>query len=211
VRRDCIAETGLFDAEAFPRGYGEENDFCMRAECRGWTHVVDDATLVHHVRSASFGADKQALMKAGRAIIDARYPEYAARVRDFASIAGLPEARQRIASALAESRRSGRPVRGCALVVRADQPGHNAALESAAKSEEWEAYELRCAAGRIELFAPADGPGERPAPAGGDPAEAERAVANWLVFYAIEKAQLSGTAFPNDVVEALCARLCIPT
>jgi GT2 family glycosyltransferase len=215
VRRNCIAETGLFDAEAFPRGYGEENDFCMRAERRGWTHVVDDATLVYHVRSASFGADKQALMKAGRAIIDARYPDYAARVRDFASIAGLPEARDRIASALAESRRSGRPLRPRMLLVRTGQPGHQAASESAAVSKEWEAFELRCTAGRIELLAAASRSAKRPASAAttanGDRAEAERAVASWLVMYAIETAELSGTGFPNEVVEALCARLGIPT
>jgi GT2 family glycosyltransferase len=214
MRRDCVEETGLFDAGAFPRGYGEENDFCMRAERRGWTHIVDDATLVYHVRSASFGADKQELMRAGRAIIDARYPDYAARVRDFASIVGLPEARERIASALAESRRSERPVRRRALLVRTDQTEHHTVSESADISQEWEAFELRCAVGRIELLAPANGSASRLAAtaemAGGDPAAAEHAVANWLALYAIERAQLSGTAFPNDVVEALCARLGIP-
>ena len=47
---------------AFPRGYGEENDFCMRAGRQGWTHVIDDATLVYHARSASFGAEKDPLI-----------------------------------------------------------------------------------------------------------------------------------------------------
>jgi GT2 family glycosyltransferase len=31
IRRTCLDEVGLFDAERFGRGYGEENDFCRRA------------------------------------------------------------------------------------------------------------------------------------------------------------------------------------
>ena len=32
IRRAALADIGLFDADAFGRGYGEENDFCLRAE-----------------------------------------------------------------------------------------------------------------------------------------------------------------------------------
>ena len=35
IRRDCLNETGEFDAECFGRGYGEENDFCLRAASWG--------------------------------------------------------------------------------------------------------------------------------------------------------------------------------
>ena len=48
MRRTCIDEIGVFDTEAFPRGYGEENDFCMRALHQGWTNVVDDSNYVFH-------------------------------------------------------------------------------------------------------------------------------------------------------------------
>ncbi len=54
-RRAALDEVGVFDAEAFPRGYGEENDFCMRSRAAGWKHLVDDSTYVMHDRSASFG------------------------------------------------------------------------------------------------------------------------------------------------------------
>lgn len=83
VRRDCIDEVGSLDAEAFPRGYGEENDFCMRAGRAGWEHVIDDATLIYHVRGASFGTAKVALMEAGRAVVDERYPEYRTAIGKF--------------------------------------------------------------------------------------------------------------------------------
>ncbi len=68
VNRACIDEVGTLDAEAFPRGYGEENDFCMRAGRAGWTHLVDDCTYVFHDRSKSFGEAKSDLMAAGRAV-----------------------------------------------------------------------------------------------------------------------------------------------
>lgn len=76
VRRKCINEIGPLDAKAFPRGYGEENDFCMRALRSGWFNIIDDRTYVFHDRSKSFGEAKTDLMKAGRAVVDERYPEY---------------------------------------------------------------------------------------------------------------------------------------
>lgn len=83
IRRSCLKKVGRFDDQAFPRGYGEENDFCMRAAHEGWRHVVDDSTYIFHVRTASFGPNKTDLIKAGRAVIDQRYPEYTDKARSF--------------------------------------------------------------------------------------------------------------------------------
>ncbi|MGM1054033.1 MAG: glycosyltransferase [Pseudomonadota bacterium] len=94
IRRDCLDEVGELDAEAFPRGYGEENDFCMRAGGKGWQHVIDDATYIYHVRSASFGEEKRELMAEGRQVIDTRYPTYTEQVREAFGGAALQEARQ---------------------------------------------------------------------------------------------------------------------
>lgn len=55
LRRSLIDAVGEMDVASFPRGYGEENDFCMRAGRLGWEHVVDDRTFVRHRRAASFG------------------------------------------------------------------------------------------------------------------------------------------------------------
>jgi len=101
LRRAMLDDAGPFDEAAFPRGYGEENDLCLRATRRGWTHVVDTGTYVHHVREASFGAEKPALGKAGRAILDARFPEYTAAVRSFVADPAMARARERAAVALA--------------------------------------------------------------------------------------------------------------
>jgi GT2 family glycosyltransferase len=49
LRHDCLAETGLFDAATFAAGYGEENDFCLRARRRNWRHVLAANVYVRHL------------------------------------------------------------------------------------------------------------------------------------------------------------------
>lgn len=83
IRRRCIDELGGLDAEAFPRGYGEENDFSMRARNNGWRNIIDDRTYIFHDRSKSFGGEKTALMKAGRKVIDERYPDYGKAIQFY--------------------------------------------------------------------------------------------------------------------------------
>ena len=76
IRRDALRDVGLFDTKAFGKGYGEENDFCMRASGRGWQHRVACDVFVYHQGSASFGADGTALADKGLKLISARYPGY---------------------------------------------------------------------------------------------------------------------------------------
>ncbi|MCJ8352834.1 glycosyltransferase [Novacetimonas hansenii] len=83
IRRSLIREIGLFDETAFPRGYGEENDFCMRATRLGWRHIIDDRTYVFHERSKSFGSERSELIQYGREIVDQRYPEYNKLIPSF--------------------------------------------------------------------------------------------------------------------------------
>jgi hypothetical protein len=87
---------------AFPRGYAEENDFCMRAVNAGWRNVIAPAAFVFHHREASFGAEKERLLAAGMKVIKQRYPDYIQRVKDaFSSWAmeNLRKAAQRAAAA----------------------------------------------------------------------------------------------------------------
>ncbi|MBA8818992.1 GT2 family glycosyltransferase/glycosyltransferase involved in cell wall biosynthesis [Ochrobactrum sp. P6BSIII] len=85
IKRACIDEVGNLDSEAFPRGYGEENDFCMRALHAGWKHIIDDRTYVFHDRSKSFGENKHQLLEEGAAVLRERYPEYKASIAVFGS------------------------------------------------------------------------------------------------------------------------------
>jgi GT2 family glycosyltransferase/glycosyltransferase involved in cell wall biosynthesis len=76
IRREALDAVGPLDEVAFPIGYGEENDFCMRALRAGFEHVLDDRTYVYHRRSASFGELKADNYAAGREVLRERYPEY---------------------------------------------------------------------------------------------------------------------------------------
>lgn len=76
IRRSALDAIGLFDEQKFPRGYGEENDFCMRAIRNGWLNLVCDKAYVFHKRSQSFQEKKNALMEAGARQLNTDYPEY---------------------------------------------------------------------------------------------------------------------------------------
>jgi GT2 family glycosyltransferase/glycosyltransferase involved in cell wall biosynthesis len=79
IRRACIDEVGLFDVETFGRGYGEENDFCLRATKLGWRHLLACDTFVYHEGSVSFGVDSADL--AGKfELLTTRYPDFPERV-----------------------------------------------------------------------------------------------------------------------------------
>lgn len=76
IRRAALADIGLFDVEAFGKGYGEENDFCLRASARGWRHLLACDTFVYHEGSVSFGAGASAAARQGMATLRERYPQY---------------------------------------------------------------------------------------------------------------------------------------
>jgi GT2 family glycosyltransferase/glycosyltransferase involved in cell wall biosynthesis len=103
VKRAALDDVGLFDAEAFPRGYGEEGDFCMRARDAGWINVVDDSTIVFHRRTASFGAEKDELMRVGRQRLDNRHPDYTRLIREFVKSEGLVQVQETVGAAYARS------------------------------------------------------------------------------------------------------------
>lgn len=96
----AIRRVGLFAEEAFGRGYGEENDFCQRAEQLGMRNVLcDDAYVVHH-GGASFGPlglkpDENSMKR-----LLARHPEYLSKVSEFIKIDPLQPRRQQILDCL---------------------------------------------------------------------------------------------------------------
>jgi GT2 family glycosyltransferase len=79
----AIERVGLFDEETFGLGYGEENDFCQRAEKTGLRNVLcDDAYVVHH-GNASFGPldikpDAQSMQR-----LLNKHPDYEYKVSEF--------------------------------------------------------------------------------------------------------------------------------
>ncbi|HET6632513.1 MAG TPA: glycosyltransferase [Rhodanobacteraceae bacterium] len=81
LRSDARVRVGELDEQAFPQGYGEENDWSQRAVQRGWRHVVAGNVFVAHARSQSFGdAARLELGEKGMAVLRQRYPDYEAEV-----------------------------------------------------------------------------------------------------------------------------------
>ena len=84
IKRDVINEIGLFNEELFGKGYGEENDFCLRARKAGWINILDDATYIFHAGSTSFTNKirKQQVAK-NLKVIERLYPGYQKSISDF--------------------------------------------------------------------------------------------------------------------------------
>ena len=75
VKREVIETIGKFDAATFGRGYGEENDFCNRAEQMGYIHVMCDDTYIYHSGTKSFvSKEKEEYIKEHDKILNERYP-----------------------------------------------------------------------------------------------------------------------------------------
>ena len=54
ITRRLIDKIGYFDVDNFPKGYGEENDYCFRATDAGFTLVIATHTYIFHAKSKSY-------------------------------------------------------------------------------------------------------------------------------------------------------------
>lgn len=127
IRRALIDDIGLFDAEHFGLGYGEENDFCVRALVRGWLHIADDATFIYHAGHRSFGTSRRDLQGRGAATLRRLHPRYMATIAEFMRVDPLAPIRERIRSALGGKRAA--PRRGVVHLVHGWPPFQHAGTE----------------------------------------------------------------------------------
>jgi GT2 family glycosyltransferase/glycosyltransferase involved in cell wall biosynthesis len=96
VKRACVNEIGMFDTDTFGKGYGEENDFCLRGRSRGWRHVAASDVFVRHQGARSYGRTKSALMKRNRLALNALHPGYDDLIAGFVAADPLLESRRAI-------------------------------------------------------------------------------------------------------------------
>ena len=94
---------GVFDEATFGLGYGEENDFCQRAEQAGLRNVLCDDTYVIHHGGASFGPlglkpDENSMQR-----LLAKHPEYLHKVSEFIKSDPLKPRRTQILDCLERS------------------------------------------------------------------------------------------------------------
>lgn len=84
LNRNVIDKIGVFDDVAFGKGYGEENDWCMRARNYGYKNILIPNLFVYHKHGGSFNQDsKQELMANNSKKLNQRYPNYSKLVNDF--------------------------------------------------------------------------------------------------------------------------------
>jgi GT2 family glycosyltransferase len=100
IAHRALLELGLFDAETFGRGYGEENDFSMRAQKAGMRNVLCDDVYVVHIGGRSFGPlglrpDESSMQR-----LLSRHPEYLEQVQAFIECDPLAVRREVLISAL---------------------------------------------------------------------------------------------------------------
>ncbi len=96
LRHDCLAATGGFRAEIFAQGYGEENDWCLRARALGYRHVAATGAYVAHHGGVSFRAAGRALNRRNAGILNRLHPGYDALIGKFLAADPLAPARRRL-------------------------------------------------------------------------------------------------------------------
>ncbi len=96
LRRDCLDQTGMLREDLFAQGYGEENDFCLRARHLGWRHVAALGAYVAHEGNVSFGAARTGLMRRNLEILNRLHPGYDALIQAHIEADPLAPARFRL-------------------------------------------------------------------------------------------------------------------
>ncbi|MCO5132383.1 MAG: glycosyltransferase [Xanthobacteraceae bacterium] len=222
IKRACLNEVGLFDEVEFPRGYGEENDFCMRALRAGWRHVIDDRTYVLHRRSASFGAQQRAaLTETALSTLDARYPEYWILASEQSRSFGLLVARYHARRAIGRAATGEKIKPRLLTVISSESGGTPLANQDLASglADKYDVYLLHSDRKSLTLSVFSQGqfqpvtrkPLATPIRLTKHFASAyDQLVAEWLVTYAIEFVHIRHIAWHSLGLTAVCKQLEIP-
>jgi GT2 family glycosyltransferase/glycosyltransferase involved in cell wall biosynthesis len=100
IRRKAWKEVGTFDAKRFGFGYGEENDFCLRASDLGWQHRMACDTFVYHKGSVSFGDRANKLSARAMGLLVERYPNYRRDIAKHVSLGAVAPFRFAVTASL---------------------------------------------------------------------------------------------------------------
>ena len=108
IRRACLNDVGLFDVANFGKGYGEENDFCIRAVEAGWVNLHALDTFVRHAGGISFGDSKSERELQAMETLRRLHPGYESDVHAY--LQRDPAAAARLSVDIARITAGGRPV-----------------------------------------------------------------------------------------------------
>lgn len=218
IKRALLARIGPMDEAAFPQGFGEENDFCQRAERAGYRNLIAGNVLVRHERSASFGHARRVELGAlGMAVLRERYPDYEARIGEtlFGFDRLVLDYRVRRTYADSDGVYATRPPRP-RMLLAADAGDVAAERLLVAMEARQEGFLLRREGGWVNLYRQEGGAlvFERGTAVGGDAAavaDVETRLREWLLEYAIESVHVRGSAASDGWLAGLAAGLEIPT
>jgi len=73
---------GPFDEKTFGRGYGEENDWCMRSSAAGYQNLMAPNLFIYHKYGEVFDEKKEWILKNMKKL-RRRYPDYQRRMEEF--------------------------------------------------------------------------------------------------------------------------------
>jgi GT2 family glycosyltransferase len=59
IKRGLMEEIGHFDEEGFGAGYGEEDDYVLRARKAGWEAALADNVYIYHAQSRSYSNERR--------------------------------------------------------------------------------------------------------------------------------------------------------
>lgn len=96
VTRATFAKIGDFDVKTFGRGYGEENDFCVRAEAQNMRNLHALDVFVFHSGETSFSSGAAQAKKDGYRALIKKHPHYARSVQQYLATDPAKAARARL-------------------------------------------------------------------------------------------------------------------
>jgi O-antigen biosynthesis protein len=120
--RRAVDAIGWYDLAAFGRGYGEENDWCLRAAAAGYRNVMVPNLFVYHKHGGIYQDEKKELIAHSLSVVTRRFPAYEALVQRFQEVDPAGPFRNLVAFRLAAQRA---PRRTCLIVDHANGGGAN--------------------------------------------------------------------------------------
>lgn len=82
IKREALKRLGYFNEELFRKGYGEENDFCMRVNNSGGKNILALDVFVRHTGEVSFAEASDQEKNFGLKALQKLYPDYNQIIHD---------------------------------------------------------------------------------------------------------------------------------
>ena len=83
ISRFLISKVGNLNVELFKKGYGEENDLCLRASNAGFSNLIACDVFVYHKGEVSFKKSSVRRKEKAGLVIDKLHPHYNNLIRNF--------------------------------------------------------------------------------------------------------------------------------